>query len=364
MDKLKIACVGDVMCGDQFNHIGWGAASQIERYGDDFVDPAIVSILKSHDITLCNIECVLSDVGRSDDSVRSLHMRGRPGMAKKLVQWGISVANLSNNHILEHGIGAAEDTVQLLLSHGIKTIGTGANGSFGGRPEWTQMTIREHRLAMIGFCLRDEKYAYYYQGQLAELCQQVLQRKKDGQTVLVSIHWGDELIDRPNQVQRQWASQLLDAGATLIAGHHAHVVQGIYQKSGRLAIYGLGNFIFDSWCRRTSWSVILSVTIECGKICDYQIIPIERGKDFRPILPGSARSKELMSEFKRRTELSQSLPEEMKSYMKKYNDELKLINGKDRISLWLRIASSFWKCKPKYWYGILLRPIQRRSGNW
>src|SRR3990172_2870300 len=37
----------------------------------------------------------------------------------------------------------------------------------------------------------------------------------------------------------------VDAGAALVLGHHAHVLQGWERIGGALIVYGLGNFVFD-----------------------------------------------------------------------------------------------------------------------
>ena len=40
---------------------------------------------------------------------------------------------------------------------------------------------------------------------------------------------------------------MIDAGADLIIGHHAHVIQSMEQYRGKYIFYGLGNFIFPDF---------------------------------------------------------------------------------------------------------------------
>ncbi|OPX90611.1 MAG: Capsule biosynthesis protein CapA [Pelotomaculum sp. PtaB.Bin104] len=364
MAKLTVACVGDVMCGDQFNQIGWGTASKIEQYGKDFVDPRIVAILKSHDIVLANVECVLSDCERDIKQARSLHMRGRPESAVRIKEWGINAVNLANNHILEHGSLPAEDTVNNLKKNGIIVTGIDDNGKFNNSPSWTEMIINGQTIAIYGFCLRDEKYAYYYREDILSLCRQIQQRRKSGDIVIISVHWGDELIDRPSLQQRNVADQLLDAGATLVAGHHPHVVQGLRKREGCLVAYSLGNFIFDSWCNHTSWSIVLSLQIDNQKIINYRTIPIVRSRDYRPVLAEDEIYEKLVREIDRRNQLVQDVLVDGSSYQRVYDSEVRRLNCQDRIQLWLRIAMFFWKVSPRYWRGIFARPILRRLGKW
>jgi poly-gamma-glutamate synthesis protein (capsule biosynthesis protein) len=46
-------------------------------------------------------------------------------------------------------------------------------------------------------------------------------------------------------VQRQLARAAADAGAALVLGHHAHVLQGWERYDSSVIVYGLGNFVFD-----------------------------------------------------------------------------------------------------------------------
>jgi poly-gamma-glutamate synthesis protein (capsule biosynthesis protein) len=66
--------------------------------------------------------------------------------------------------------------------------------------------------------------------------------------VVVSLHWGAEFATSPTAWQRRIASELIEAGADLLLGHHPHVLQPIESYTARdgrtgLIAYSLGNFI-------------------------------------------------------------------------------------------------------------------------
>jgi poly-gamma-glutamate synthesis protein (capsule biosynthesis protein) len=77
--------------------------------------------------------------------------------------------------------------------------------------------------------------------------------------VIAYIHWGIEREETPNDLQKNLARQLIDAGADLVIGAHPHVLQGIEYYKGKPIIYSLGNFIFGSSIPRTA---LLKVTFE------------------------------------------------------------------------------------------------------
>jgi hypothetical protein len=47
-------------------------------------------------------------------------------------------------------------------------------------------------------------------------------------------------------MQRKYAEQFAAAGADLVIGHGAHMMQEIEQVSGRWVVYGIGNGVFNS----------------------------------------------------------------------------------------------------------------------
>ena len=70
--------------------------------------------------------------------------------------------------------------------------------------------------------------------------------------VIVSMHNGIEYMPHPSAKQIEFAHTAIDAGATLVIGHHPHVIQPeeMY-RSGRI-FYSLGNFVFDQYQREAT----------------------------------------------------------------------------------------------------------------
>lgn len=42
--------------------------------------------------------------------------------------------------------------------------------------------------------------------------------------IIVSLHWGTENVFYPSPKQIEFAHTLIDAGSTIILGHHPHVI--------------------------------------------------------------------------------------------------------------------------------------------
>ena len=70
--------------------------------------------------------------------------------------------------------------------------------------------------------------------------------RADSDTVVVMLHWGVETATCPQEPAQQLAERLVEAGADVVVGSHAHVLQGSGYLDGAYVHYGLGNFLFYS----------------------------------------------------------------------------------------------------------------------
>ena len=73
------------------------------------------------------------------------------------------------------------------------------------------------------------------------LTDEVRHLRREVDAVLVMPHWGPNMTAGPEPYIRSAAAELIAAGATLVAGHSAHVFHGV---ADRIA-YDLGNFVDD-----------------------------------------------------------------------------------------------------------------------
>jgi poly-gamma-glutamate synthesis protein (capsule biosynthesis protein) len=351
------------MCGDSFYAVGHGVGSSLSKLKGDFLRTEIADFLHSHWLVLGNIECALSDVGRIDRRLRSVQMRGRPECAGYLAKWGITVANVANNHILEHGHEAARDTVEQLHKAGIETIGCGRDGTFRGGIKVAEVERSGQTVALIGACFRQEKYAFNGGTDLANTIKTIQTLSNDNKLVIVSVHWGDEFIDRPSLDQKRTAREFIHAGATLVIGHHPHVVQGIENLNGRLIAYSLGNFIFDSFLEDTKWSIILSVEISGRDVAGWEYVPITRNAEHRPLFATGDQTSRLAEELERRCALLKTNTP-AKLYDEQYRSDLMALETTARYKLRLQLLSRALRINPIFWPQILYRPVRRRMGRW
>ncbi|MCL6507912.1 MAG: CapA family protein [Bryobacteraceae bacterium] len=56
----------------------------------------------------------------------------------------------------------------------------------------------------------------------------------------------------------------LEAGASVVAGHHPHVIQPAERHRGGVIFYSLGNLVFDQFHRRDTQEGLLGEVVFCG----------------------------------------------------------------------------------------------------
>ena len=84
--------------------------------------------------------------------------------------------------------------------------------------------------------------------------------------VVVSVHWGNELVDWTTPEQRRQAVWLADHGADLVVGHHPHVIQGAECIHGKPVFFSLGNHVFDQKYPATKIGEIADCRIGNGRM--------------------------------------------------------------------------------------------------
>ena len=185
------------------------------------------------DLTLVNLECVLSDSDPTEKEMETLkdkrfRFRGYPEYVKILTQNGVEFANLSNNHTQDFGAQGLLDTKNILEENHIARTATGETCFIA--------TTRGLRVGIVSYYFSFSENDI--QGKIQSL------RDQGAQLVIVSIHWGKEGKYQPTQSQKDYGHAAIDAGADIVYGHHSHTLQPVEYYGGGVIYYSLGNFSF------------------------------------------------------------------------------------------------------------------------
>jgi poly-gamma-glutamate capsule biosynthesis protein CapA/YwtB (metallophosphatase superfamily) len=239
---VKIALAGDTM-------LGRGVGERILTDGPDALfAPELVTAVHEADLCVVNLECCISERGAPAPG-KVFHFRAPAASAGALARLGVDCVTLANNHALDFGPNALLDTFAHLESAGIQWVGAGADPDEARAP--AVLEARGYSLGVIAVADHPADYAAA-PGRpgiaFADLCRRNIPdwlpeaiRGLDADAILVSPHWGPNMLGEPVAHVRTAAEALLEAGATLIAGHSAHLFHGL----GRRVLYDVGDFLDD-----------------------------------------------------------------------------------------------------------------------
>jgi poly-gamma-glutamate capsule biosynthesis protein CapA/YwtB (metallophosphatase superfamily) len=230
--------------------LGRGVAERLATAGpDSLFAPEVVEVAREADLFVLNLECCISERGEPwRRPGKPFFFRAPPAAAQALAHLGVSCVTLANNHALDFGEQALLDTLDHLASVGIAWVGAGADVEGARAPAVLQ--AGGFKLGVIGVTDHPEDFAAgparpgvafadLESGVPDWLTAQI--RRLAADPVLVTPHWGPNMMAEPVGHVRAAARSLLDGGATIVAGHSAHVFQGV---QGRV-LYDLGDFVDD-----------------------------------------------------------------------------------------------------------------------
>jgi poly-gamma-glutamate capsule biosynthesis protein CapA/YwtB (metallophosphatase superfamily) len=266
--RVRIAIGSDIIFGK--------GVSQIARTRGlgDFFEP-IAPLLREADWMVLNLEGCLST--RGAPLPKEYTFRAPPELAMHLRLAGVSMVSLGNNHSMDYGATALLDTMDYLWQAGVWWAGAGANRAVAAQPVYVD--FGGLRVAFVCFT------AVVPRGFPAGACTPgvatldavlptMREVRANANALVVIPHWGDEGTTRPNAKQRRIARLLADAGATLIVGHHPHVVQGYERVGAAHVFYSVGNFIHTPRSRLSRQAVLLQATLDKSGVREVQSVPL------------------------------------------------------------------------------------------
>lgn len=211
------------------------------------------------DLRIVNLETAVTV---SDEWLpKGINYRMHPANVACLSAAAIDCCALANNHVLDWGERGLIETLETLERAGIRTAGAGRNRDAAEAPAMLalggkgRVLVFSMGMASSGiprnWAAGSARPGVDYLPDLSlrsvgEIARRVEAAKQPGDVVVLSIHWGANWGYRVADEERAFARALIDsARVDLVHGHSSHHPKGIEVHSGRLILYGCGDFITD-----------------------------------------------------------------------------------------------------------------------
>lgn len=276
-EKVTICAVGDVSPG---------------RDRGEFLLAPTAGFVKQADISFCQLENPFSRkiLSRTGTSGYPLDKDREPSRwadqlpcsaadAAALVNAGFKVCSFASNRCFRMGQEGFLDTLDLLTENNLHVIGAGRNIAEARRPAILER--KGTNIAFLGYnsvvaprseaevdkpgCAPVRASTSYEQvdwqpgtppriitsahkEDLSAMTDDVRKARQQADVVVVSIHWGVHMVPAVIAMyQYEVGHAAIDAGADLLVGHHPHMLKGIEVYKGKVILFSIGNFAFESW---------------------------------------------------------------------------------------------------------------------
>jgi hypothetical protein len=238
---------------------------------------AVRALIEGADLAIANFENPAPDRPRYHTS--GTVFSADPALIAGLANAGIDFVSLANNHIRDAGGPGVLQTIANLDRNGIASSGSGKDLATARQPGLFK--VNGMTVAILAY---DAIASGYHAtatriGSAPLVASYVRQDVKSARAagadlVIVFPHWGTEYRSKPFAAQQKLARLIIDAGADMVIGNHAHWAAAMEVYQGKPIWYALGNFVFDqTWSEPTMEGITLELTFRGATLTQVRIRP-------------------------------------------------------------------------------------------
>jgi poly-gamma-glutamate capsule biosynthesis protein CapA/YwtB (metallophosphatase superfamily) len=280
--RISLMFTGDI-------NLGRCVAKETIKAGD-YTHPFrfVAEKLRSADITIGSLDGTISDQSHFMPCPDSTNLIGPENMVQGLQFAGFDVITVATNHSKdcgEKGYNCKDqsflDTMHTLSAAGIEPVGGGENLSGSRRP--VILERQGIRFAFLAVNQIDERVwatenlpgtAPLSPHMIEQIKMDIAAARELADVVVVLPQWGIEYASRPEAIQRIWAQEFLNAGASLVIGNGPHIVQPMEVFQNGISYYALGNFVFDQDQKHRREGIVVKAIFNGTQLESWELEPI------------------------------------------------------------------------------------------
>lgn len=256
----KINVIADTYFGEFYTDIRKRRNKEdaLTKYDYNYSFAGVRHILKEGNFNIANFEAALTDNKTSRlKPIKPFVLYANPKLTvSALKKEEIDAVTLGNNHLMDFEEIGLKRTVKEFADANIITFGAGENAQSAEKP-LVQIINGKRIVYFSAYWYRHPMHRKFnfYASEIDSgvaclsggLINQITDEKRNypDSKVVVFAHWGVD-FKVVNRLQRRYAHVLVNAGADLILGHGAHMMQEIEKINDSWVVYSLGNGIFNS----------------------------------------------------------------------------------------------------------------------
>ena len=226
---------------------------------------------------------------------KEIHYRMNPRNLGCLLAAKIDCCCLANNHVLDWGVEGLEETLRVLDSAGIAHAGAGTDQKQAAAPAVLELHSKG-RILVFAYGTTSSGIPWEWGASsrrpgvnlLEELSEKSAERvlgeiesfRQPGDTVVASVHWGENWSYRIRQTESLFADRLMEGGVHILHGHSSHHIKTLETRNHGLVIYGCGDLLNDYEgiegyeAFRSDLSLLYFVHLGEGSVMGVRLVPM------------------------------------------------------------------------------------------
>jgi poly-gamma-glutamate synthesis protein (capsule biosynthesis protein) len=260
--QLTFAAAGDVIPHEAVRTAAAAGGEGVQGWTALFSD--VADVFHAADFGFVNLETPVAP--KHSKGSKPFLFDAPVALPEALKASGVKIVSFANNHVMDQGPAGFAETREHLQEVGLQFAGTGDTADLSWKPVFTEAKgVKVGWLGMTRWLngnknpeKDDQPHVNFFPYpnesggapgmDEAGVLEAVKQARAQCDFLVISIHWGVEYAAAPRPEDVDMAHKMLDAGASVVVGHHPHVLQPVetYRTAdGRdtVIFYSLGNFL-------------------------------------------------------------------------------------------------------------------------
>ena len=257
--RVHVTAVGDNL----IHYSVYKNAEQLAGPGENFdfkpLYENVKYLIEEADVAIINQETIISESNElRGANGGALLFNSPPEVADAVIDMGFDVITMANNHLLDFGIDALEESINF-WNQKAEQYDLTVLGAYLNEADAENIRVREvngvkiaflaYTMNINGFEIPDDSPIRVILNEEEDVIErQIRYADQIADAVVVSAHWGAEDTHEVSEDRKILAQKMVDWGADVILGSHPHTAQTMEwltreDGSKGFVFYSMGNFI-------------------------------------------------------------------------------------------------------------------------
>jgi len=239
-----------------------------------------LSEFQKSDLAIVNLECPLIEDAKPISKAGPL-LSSPSRCIRGLVDSGIDMVGLANNHIMDYGHTGLLNTIGVCNKNGIEVVGAG--GNIAEARKIRIKNLNGFRVGVLAVAEHEFSIATKINSganpvDLIDFIRNVNSTKENYDYLIVLYHGGNMNYPYPNPRLKETCQFMLENGANAVVVQHTHCPGCYSRHENGYIVYGQGNLLFDLPNRDKSFykGMLIKLSIDNDKKEQFTLIPYEQ----------------------------------------------------------------------------------------